>query len=86
MTQQKKIVCFKYVEIINGEPYVFGTEIKKKKPFYTVPIDSTQLDIYFTDGVETSYTRKYKAEEIIRKLFAMLDNTNIVFFPLLHQN
>ena len=86
LTQQKEIIRFKYVELINDEVQIYGTEIKKKKPFYNVPIDSTYLDIYWTDGVESTKTRAFKVAEITNKLFAMFDKSNIVFFPLLHLN
>lgn len=77
---------FNYIELIENKKYIIGTEIKNKKDFYVIPILSSNLDIFQTDGVESKSEKLWKVDSIYKKLFAMNQGANIVFFPLLHTN
>lgn len=86
LTNSKEIVRFKHLELINNKKYVCGTEIRNKKDFYVVPIKSSYFDIFETDGIESQSEKLWRVDSIYKKLFAMNQGENIVFFPLSHSN
>ena len=64
---------------------VYGRELVNKQDFYTVPIASSNFDIYQADLIETP-PKYWKLNLIEKKLFAMKDDDHMGFFPVIHSS
>lgn len=84
LTPQNSIVKYEYFQTIEGEDFIYGSEIKEKFDFYELPIKSSKLNIYKTTKVESpSCFWKYSSR--MQKLFCIeWDSMHMVFFPLIH--
>lgn len=83
LTTNGEIIKFHYSEFKNAEYYIFASEIKEKKTFFDLPIQSTFIDIYETDKNE-EVPRFWNVKLIKRKMFQIEENDSRVFFPLIH--
>lgn len=63
--------------------HIYGKVIRNKSPFFKTPFDSTQLDIYISDG-ELNDETFCNSNEIICKLICFHYGRYSVFMPLLH--
>lgn len=84
LTKARKIVRFEAVQLINDVPKIVGKSIKSSTDYYEMPIKSSVLDIYYSDG-ELEKMDPLDFSEVSKKLFCIPDNQNYkVFIPILH--
>lgn len=62
---------------------IFGKPIKTKGPLFTKPFNSTNLNIFVSDGEQEAETH-CNIHEIFCKMFCLKNETNLNFIPLLH--
>lgn len=84
LTRKNEIVGITKLMRINNKIYLCGSEIKSKRDFYNIPISSSYLDIYATNGSPAAEEKSWSASSIKKKLFAMRFENDIVFSPLIH--
>lgn len=85
-SENDEIVSISKIEKINGNIYLVGNTVDKKRDLYAIPIKSSYLDIYTTDGRISKTETRYGLSSIKKKLFAMRNGEDLIFFPLLHSN
>lgn len=83
MTNDKHIIAMKYAFCINEKFSIFGDIIKHKYDFFELPIKSSYLNIYVSDGSFAACSL-FELRDIKCKLVSMKYHNQIVFFPLLH--
>lgn len=83
LTKEKKtVVCLK-ITSSNSKPVFKCRELLSLGDFYTIPINSTKLDIYWCATTYKGVARNYNVEEISRKMFAVpFDEYSMVLSPL----
>ncbi|KAG4070613.1 hypothetical protein HA402_013533 [Bradysia odoriphaga] len=85
MTKQLEIVRFEYLQSINEIWCVYGFERRIKSDFYTIPIQSSKLNIFKVFNKREEIGKMYSINEIAAKLFCISFEENYdVFFPLNH--
>lgn len=86
LTKNDNIIAFEYLEKIDNELYIYGSETTGKENFYDVPVASSHFKIFKTTTVETNPCY-WKLNDIVQKLFCMECSEGAgyrVFFPLSH--
>uniref|UniRef100_T1GSI3 Uncharacterized protein n=1 Tax=Megaselia scalaris TaxID=36166 RepID=T1GSI3_MEGSC len=84
LTEDKEIRKFEKVVTVNGEDLVAGKAIKNKTDYFEIPIKSSILDIFHSNG-ELQEASPIKFSKIQCKLFCIPDiNNDRVFIPILH--
>lgn len=82
LTKNREIFKFdSYRE--NNEGYIYASRVIRKHELYSVPISSSHLDIYKSDGA-VSCVVSVPILDIKNKIFAMPIGNEIVFAPLRH--
>jgi hypothetical protein len=88
LTKSKNILKFLNAEERNGNIFIRGEVIQRKDSFFNLPIDSSRMNIFIAAKHNNLRRRtfkiKYIVDSIIAKLFAIQDENDQVFFPLLH--
>lgn len=84
LSKDKKICRFEKIEIEDGIPKIIAKCIKETSDFFTVPIKSSILDIYYSDGL-LGDCQQMHINDISEKMFCIPDlNGKKVFIPLIH--
>lgn len=84
LTKSNEIVKMLNATFLNGILQIYGSALKKKFNFFEVPIKSSYLDIYESDG-SFHKPKLYAVENNIKcKLFCIEVKENIVLFPMIH--
>ncbi|XP_063634421.1 uncharacterized protein LOC134805065 [Cydia splendana] len=84
LTTDKNLTEMEYATCVEGKIKVFGRNIKNKYNFFELPFQSSNINIYATALYhETEESREYNLDDIKCKVFAMVCNTEMVFFPIL---
>lgn len=78
-----RIIRLNYAQKIGGKIMLYGLEICNKRDFFTNPFDSSRINIYISDGIETCETI-CQVENVKCKLVCLSSETEFVFQPLLH--
>lgn len=84
ITCDKKLISFEYARQEGDEIKVYGREYTNKGDFYDVPVLSSNFDIFCCARSSKGPVKIWNYGSIKKKLFAMISNDIIVFFPLLH--
>lgn len=83
LTVNKNIIKFIFMEKHNENYLIWASEIQLKGDFYEYPLQSSKIDIYKTNQIESTPCF-WNYEEISKKLFCMEQETEYIFFPLIH--
>lgn len=84
LTTSGEIVQMLNAILLKGKLYIYGQALRKQYDFFQLPIKSSYIDIYESDG-QFCAPKLFSAEnEIEFKLFCHKTNKSLVFFPLIH--
>lgn len=84
LTKDKRIVRFEKIEEIDNTPKIFGKRIITTTDYFELPIKSSILNIYYSDGALGTIT-PIDISEVSEKLFCIPDADDFkVFIPILH--
>lgn len=68
---------------INDQYIIFASEIESKRNFFNFPVDSSKLNIYEADVLE-SEVKRWNYDVLKSKMFCMQMEHKYIFIPLLH--
>lgn len=83
MDKKDRIIMFQYASKIDNETILYGTEIIQKEDFFKTPINSSKINIYFSNANEKREVF-CRATNIKCKMFCLPYQSGFVFQPLLH--
>lgn len=86
LTKDKKLVkCINIMYNSDNEIIILGKYFKSIMPFFSEPIDSNILDIYFVHNLSNNI-KYWKLSEIAKKIMILKNEDQIVAMPILHSS
>lgn len=83
LTKENEIISMIYATHIEARIHIYGAKIQVKSDFFEIPIKSSRLNIYKSDG-RTILPTLYSLKEIKCKLVSLKYKQEFVFIPLIH--
>lgn len=77
------VECVNFIEKENGSAFILGKPFKIVNDFYSMPINSSNLNISIVDFL-TDDLQLYPCEHILAKLCKIPFRQRFVVFPMMH--
>lgn len=84
LTKDNAVVAMQYATLENGVTFIFGNPVESLSNVFVTPINSSFLNIYKSDYLNTKILNSYSISRIKCKLVNVEFNNKMFFFPLLH--
>lgn len=84
LTKSEDIIQTKFFIKKQNHFYICGTKIRQKAPFFEMPITSSKLHIYMSNGDFDNELSFHRIDSVMAKLTCLKYKDSLVFIPILH--